>query len=118
MSADTELYEGVKGHHYEATVTPGGYGSCIKVDGVELPEVKSFRIEASVDGASLNVELLAFAKVEGIINQIRATGTAYLVANVAGDPICIVPSEAEARARISSGGVGWSYRIVPFEASL
>jgi hypothetical protein len=100
---------------YEAEVTAPGYGSRILVDGVELPEVKSFRIEASVDGASLQVDLVAFAKVSGIAAAIRYSGVAFVVLNAAGEPQRVYLNEGDAKDACAAG---WRYETLPIEVTL
>jgi hypothetical protein len=118
----SEFYEvATDHHHYEAEVVPSGYGSRILVDGVEMPEVKSFRIEATVESASLEIEVLALAKVKGVVEKVRVNGSAYVLTDAEGHPVGVYLDEGEAHTRLSSSlrnGIDLNYFVVPIEVTL
>lgn len=113
----TEEVYVAKGHRYEAEVTPAGYGSRILIDGVEMPDVKSFCVEASVDSASLNIEVLALAKVAGIAERITLASTAYVITDAEGNPVRVCLSMDAMRTYLREN-MDLGFETVPIEVSL
>ena len=50
---------------FEANVEPGGYGSLVKLDGVEVPNLVSFNIDVHMNGARLSLVQLAEGQISG-----------------------------------------------------
>lgn len=108
----------VAGHHYEAEVTPSGYGSRIFVDGVEMPEVVSFRIEATVNDVTLDINVLALAKVRGVADRIRLSGgDVYVLTDAEGAPVRVCFSIDEMKPYLNEH-IAWGFQKVPAEAVL
>lgn len=95
-------------HTYEADVTPCGYGSRLRVDGHEVPQVRSFEIKADVESASLTIEVLSLAKVVGEVKTITIVSDVYVVQNDDDLPMRVFTDrEAAQRFKEEHGAEDW-----------
>lgn len=103
-------------HHFEALVTPAGFGSEIKIDGFAVPMVRSFRICADVNGASLEIDVLPEALATGEVRALRLFSSVFVVTDVHGVPYRSFGTESAANEYVRSTSPVVSRVVkVPFE---
>jgi zona occludens toxin (predicted ATPase) len=100
----------------EARITEVGWGSSIKVDGIEVPDVKSFKIDAQVESASVSVDLVGCATVIGSVQRVTYEGTVFVLLNEDNDPIKVV-CDRDAMERHVRDGSAQGFIEVPVEVN-
>lgn len=102
-------------HQFEAVVTPGGFGSEIRIDGQAIPMVRSFSAFADTDGAGLTIEVLPEALLSGEVRSLRLFSRVFVVTDVDNQPVQSFGSASAAHSYISKNALVAHVTEVPFE---
>ncbi len=107
-------------HRFEAEVSATGWGSRLIVDGRELPTVAAFRIGATVEKATLEIEIApeGVTAVQGFVDAVTWLGTAFLACDFTGKPLAVFWDQDGAFGYLRDKGISdGTIAEVPFEVT-